>query len=188
MRDTEELTILAGLLDFYSDRATAHASFVVAAIFGVYTIFAIYSSLNDMLFLSFPFLFLVAFELYSFLNFGHYAAKAYVVRNMLLGTHQVEYDRQITDRYRKRSHGFFGKYEGLKTVIVGKQRQPIVWWFLAFLLVAQVLPWLAIVWSPIRETVPFINIPFVYVVMVMCVLVPITITAYAFAQRRKTEE
>ncbi len=39
MRDTEELSILAGFLDFYSDRATAHGGFVVAATFGIYAVF-----------------------------------------------------------------------------------------------------------------------------------------------------
>ncbi len=35
---TDSLNVLLGLLDFNSDSATTHASFVVASIFGIYAV------------------------------------------------------------------------------------------------------------------------------------------------------
>ena len=39
---------LAGLLDFYSDRAEAHASFLLACFFGAFTLLAIVQSVEDI--------------------------------------------------------------------------------------------------------------------------------------------
>jgi len=91
MRDQEELTILSGLLDFYSDRATAHAGFVVAEIFGLYTL--LFSGRNtlpsEIFFLAFSAL--VVFNIYSFMNFGYYAESADFVRKKLEGQRKEKY-------------------------------------------------------------------------------------------------
>jgi len=60
--------VLTGLLDFYSDRATTHASFVVAGTFGIYTVLFSFDHFNQNIWSKILFFFvygaLVAFNVY----------------------------------------------------------------------------------------------------------------------------
>ena len=90
MSNPDECTILAGLLDFYSDRATAHASFVVAATFGIYTFLFSVNNVditNNSGALLVFFLIsgsLIGLDLYSFLNFSKYASISHLIQFKLI--------------------------------------------------------------------------------------------------------
>lgn len=77
-----ELTFLSGLLDFYSSRAIAHASFVVAGIFGIYSILSL-TTKNYMILYIPPFVALLIIDFYSFLNFSLYAEYADRIKEKL---------------------------------------------------------------------------------------------------------
>ena len=67
---------IGALLDFYSDRAVAHASFFVASIFGLVTMSAIVLQLEDKLFawISIPLFFAFSYLGYfTLVRFGFYA-------------------------------------------------------------------------------------------------------------------
>jgi len=102
MRDKEELDILTGLLDFYSDRATAHASFVIAGIFGIYTVLFAESELPLPVFIP-TYLALVFIVVYSFLNFGYWATLADIVRTEFGGT---KYETKIYKELKRRNRPF----------------------------------------------------------------------------------
>ena len=69
---------LSPLLDFYSDRAVAHASFLVACIFGLVSLLSLLKGANLTLKIgySIPYLILLGGGYYSLLNFGHFANEA----------------------------------------------------------------------------------------------------------------
>lgn len=77
---------LVGLLDFYSDRAEAQASFLVACIFGIFTLLAIVQSINSiqdkmiqhaLIILSiFPYVMLSSIGFHCLRRFSVYAATA----------------------------------------------------------------------------------------------------------------
>jgi hypothetical protein len=98
MPNSDECTILTGLLDFYSDRATAHASFVVAATFGIYTllfsvdVIGIKSNWQAFgLFLA-AYLPLLSLDIYSFFNFAEYASLAHIIQKRLVEKQYPSYD------------------------------------------------------------------------------------------------
>lgn len=64
-RLSRELTAQAALLDFHSDRAVAHASFLIASVFGLLTLLAVAQSLK------YPFVVvsLIPFSAFSYLGF-----------------------------------------------------------------------------------------------------------------------
>lgn len=86
-QDPNKLTQYTGLLDFYSDRATAHASFVVASVFGIFTIFAILRAEKSLLWLMWTSTYVaLQFALvYCFYKFSYYAVLADIVRRQLEG-------------------------------------------------------------------------------------------------------
>jgi len=77
-----EIAILSGLLDFYSNRAIAHASFVVAGIFGIYSILSLMNKTSFWLY-TLSYIALLIIDVYSFLNFGYYAELADTIRTKL---------------------------------------------------------------------------------------------------------
>jgi len=89
----ENRDVLLGLLDFYSDRATAHASLSIAVIFGIFGLLAIYKCnfKLDMPSLVYSILFFLAYAilwfgaLYLALNFGWYAQVADRAKFLLSG-------------------------------------------------------------------------------------------------------
>lgn len=89
MSDKDEaITVLAGLLDFHSDRATAHASFIVASIFGLYAILFSFNTYfaNDNVGIAvfvITYIFLALFSFYSFLNFSRYASIANAIQQIM---------------------------------------------------------------------------------------------------------
>lgn len=111
MRDPEEVAVLAGLLDFYSDRATAHASFVVAGMFGIYTVVFARAHFGQgiwslVIFIA-VYIGLVLIDLYSFMNFGYYATLAYIVRIKLEGQRVEEYTKEMESKLKERSRIFY---------------------------------------------------------------------------------
>jgi len=84
-------TALAGLLEYYSNRATAHASFSIAVVFGIFTLltlpkpraqwYPVYSILFDLVYSA-----LWLASIYLFLNFGWYTQIADKTKYLLLGT------------------------------------------------------------------------------------------------------
>lgn len=134
MQDSKELAILTGLLDFYSDRATAHASFVVAGVFGIYSVLFAGKSLDPMV-LCLVYAALVIFDIYSFLNFGYYATLADIVKVKLANGHFQKYERELTKELKARSrylYWFKMSRRGMK----GKPKLLIFFllWILAVLL------------------------------------------------------
>ena len=104
MRDRDEATILTGLLDFYSDRATAHASFLVAVLLGLFVILDLSAKPNafDILILFWTYWAVWFFGLYCLLNFGLYARFAEKTKDLLLKGCDSEkidsIDEQIVDQ------------------------------------------------------------------------------------------
>jgi hypothetical protein len=94
-RDSEEIGILAGLLDFYSDKSNTHGSFVVAGVFGMYALLAFY---REMAFEGFTisYVALLLIEIYAFANFSYYGAYAHRIAQKL--TEGRELDITVEDR------------------------------------------------------------------------------------------
>ena len=142
MCDPEEVAVLTGLLDFYSDRATAHASFVVAGIFGLYAVLFGNSMLPRWLFIS-VYLALLVIDGYSFMNFGYYAKLAYIVRVKLEGQHVEEYGEEMESKLKEGSWIFYTFKRFKHELFHGKRR------FLGFLFlwsIAVILPFVWILW------------------------------------------
>lgn len=75
MGNDSKYTALTSLLDFYSDRAVAHASFLIACIFGLFTILSLVDTIFwwvSLLLLFMTYYGLWAFGLYCLLNFRYY--------------------------------------------------------------------------------------------------------------------
>lgn len=84
--EDESLSVLLGLLDFDSDRATAHASFAVASIFGIYALlsaFNYFDSYYGKTVFGLTYFLLAGFSLYSFLNFSKYASSAHKTQDIM---------------------------------------------------------------------------------------------------------
>ena len=114
MSANEELAIFTGLLDFYSDRATAHASFVVAVTFGIYSLLFAQKDIKLPVTVLIPvFLALTAICIYSFLNFGYYATMAENMRLRLMGAQSAKIDAEIRD-YLKKKFWIFSKFRSAK--------------------------------------------------------------------------
>lgn len=77
----EKLTAKEALLDFYSDRAVAHASFFLASLFGLFTVLAITQNaqVNKWLWLI-PYFLLFSLGVYTYSNFCYYAVLADSIR------------------------------------------------------------------------------------------------------------
>ena len=114
MPTKEQLAIFTGLLDFYSDRATAHASFLVAGTFGIYSVLFAQENvkLPSSIFCA-TFFALAAMCIYSFLNFGYYATMAENMRLRLMGARSARIDAEIRD-YLRREFWIFYKFREAK--------------------------------------------------------------------------
>ncbi len=132
--------VLAALLDFYSDRATAHASFVVASTFGIYTVlFAGLDALGPFLF-GLVFLVLVFVGGYSFLNFGYYAFAAQLIRVDLLGKKREDHDEEMRLRITESSRSL-RVFENFKSKIVLSPKRRYLFFFILWFC-AVVLPFI----------------------------------------------
>lgn len=144
MRDPEELVILTGLLDFYSDRATAHASFVVATTFGIYAVlFGGRNILPQWLF-AIVYLALVLIGAYSFFNFGVYATLAEIVREKLMGEHCEEYEKEMKSELKHRYRLYY-KFREFKMRHLYRSRK--VLFLLGIWVSAVILPFVWILFS-----------------------------------------
>ena len=89
MEDDVKYQIWSSLLQFYSDRAISHASFLVASIFGLFTVLSLMTNASIELLsliwltLTCVYWFLWTFGLYALLNFGYYAIVAQVVKDTI---------------------------------------------------------------------------------------------------------
>lgn len=97
-RMTDVLTARAALLDFYSDRAVAHASFLVASIFGLVTLMAIVQlminhALNLLIYISLiPFVVFSYLGFHSLRRFGKYASVADKLQQSFLNYAKLKID------------------------------------------------------------------------------------------------
>lgn len=94
MTNSDEATGLSSLLDFYSDRATAHASFVVAGMFGIYAVLFAPNGLPTIAFVV-SYSALLVTNVYSFLNFGYYAVLADITKHKLEEKYVTEFGNEI---------------------------------------------------------------------------------------------
>ncbi len=87
MANSEKCAVLTGLLDFFSDRATTHASFVVATTFGLFTILFSLTNIPKtfwaIIVIGITYFALLGLAIYSFLNFGYYAILADITKEEL---------------------------------------------------------------------------------------------------------
>jgi hypothetical protein len=88
-------TVLSALLDFYSDKASAHASFLVALAIGLFTIPALGNG-ADIHLLSFLFVGLWFFGLWTLLNFSYFSEHAALTRYALTNPKGAYKDYQIS--------------------------------------------------------------------------------------------
>jgi len=118
MSRDEEIGILTGLLDFYSDRATTHASFVVAGTFGFYTILFANEHFDQCIQSRVVFLLaclaLITINVYSFLNFGYYATLADITKVRLEGQHFEEYEDKLKEKLHARKNPFVNTFMRLR--------------------------------------------------------------------------
>lgn len=113
--DNKIVSVLLGLLDFDSDRATAHASFVIASIFGIYALlsaFKFFDSCIGKIVFGLTYILLVCLSFYSFLNFSKYASSAEKTRevmmnNYLIGARAEQIKKEL--RRRDKHEGIFKK-------------------------------------------------------------------------------
>jgi len=146
MRDQEELNILTGLLDFYSDRATAHASFVIAGMFGIYAVILAEPQLP--LPIIFPAFFALLFiNVYSFLNFGYYAHVAYYIKIKLEGMYSHEIEEETKRELHNKTKFFYGFGQFKDLGMKGNTRLII---FAVIFAVATILPF---VWRLVRDPI-----------------------------------
>lgn len=141
--EQEITTIRAAFIDFYSDRATAHASFVVATIFGIYTV--LFAQCNGMLpsnaFVA-VYVALLILDLYSFLNFMYYATSAVIIRekletryNQLREKEENKYKKEMRNELKNK--GFFVRnFRCFRSAVKKKLKFGILFilWFVAVLL------------------------------------------------------
>ena len=80
-------TILSALLDYYSDKASAEASAVVATTFGLFVVLTALGN-RPLIFLTYWILWSAG--LYFLLGFGYWAAHATRTKNFLVGKTQLE--------------------------------------------------------------------------------------------------
>ena len=95
---------LAALLDFYSDRAVAHASFFVASVFGTFSLLFLVKNWYSLVLVAMPYSILVLFGIYSLLNFGKYASLAEKTKNLFYPftrtwRDDVEIERDLADEW-----------------------------------------------------------------------------------------
>jgi hypothetical protein len=147
MRDPEELTVLVSLMDFYSNRANAHASFSIAGLFGVYTI--IFSG-TIVRFPWWLFLIVLAFltllNFYSVYNFSFYTTASDAIRAKLLGEHYEEYVKLIDEHIYKYKRATLLFRFLLFRKFLGKNPQAKIFLFLAIYVFSVIMPaiWIAI--------------------------------------------
>lgn len=91
--------VLAPLLDFYSDRAEAQASFVVASIFGTFGLLAVVPHISSLILEILSIIPYITFWLLGYhclKRFGYYAGMAETVRWYIVERH-IEYDKVFVD-------------------------------------------------------------------------------------------
>jgi len=103
-QDSDKVNTLVGLLDFYSDRATTHASFVIASVFGIYAILLSHNWLLPLLCWIGAYVALQIIALYSFENFRYYAVFAGEIRRKL-EEGEDQYSTKIKNELKK-DHSF----------------------------------------------------------------------------------
>lgn len=113
MNDPEERTTVAELLKFFSNKANTHASFVVAELFGFYTVLSSAKMLGLALFF-WTGLFLLIINLYSFANFMQYSSLASNFRGRLAGHYWEEHKEEIYRSLEERSK-FLEVYSRIRT-------------------------------------------------------------------------
>jgi hypothetical protein len=128
----EDISKLCALLDFYSSRAVAHASFFVSSIFGLITFLAIVQmlaeknvllyELSTIAFLGFSYM-----GFYTLIRFGYYASLSQGIINSLKIDELLNKDTKLSDFF-KRQNNFqrnllltliIRKYQKYETLIIG---------------------------------------------------------------------
>ncbi|MDH5451128.1 MAG: hypothetical protein OEX77_09600 [Candidatus Bathyarchaeota archaeon] len=114
---------LSALLDFHSDRAVAHASFLVACIFGLFTVLSLINGENlsiDLIY-SVVYYILLFGGLYALFNFNLYATKAVDVKSVI-EKHKTLLMEQIIWRKPKAMklhNAIRDRIEGHKVILMG---------------------------------------------------------------------
>lgn len=182
MTTNEEPAILTGLLDFYSDRATAHASFLVAGIFGTYTLLLGW----DGEYPQFPFavfclayLALQGFNVYSFLNFGFNATVADRLKARLMG--QSGYEEEIFTRIHKKNRvlSLFMKFRHAKRGLESYLFFFSVW------LVALLLPFVVTIFPDYSCTITVVCVVISFLIVFSVVVSPYTRISRWFRDLKK---
>jgi hypothetical protein len=144
MVEPSEYDVLTSIVDFYSNRAIAHASFLIASIFGLFSVlsFIEVSSGYPLIALSVTYWLLWLLGLYSFGNFSFYASIAEVAKERIAARQPlVEIDAR--DNARKRQPILLRKFFALKRAgFLGEAKTPII--LLLYMLVG-LLPFLAVI-------------------------------------------
>lgn len=136
-----KISALSAALDFHSDRATAHASFFVASIFGLFTTLSLYpyaSKVWLMGLLAVSFWFIWGFGAYSLYNFGRFAA---IAQGILSKIREMGSTTEIESEEVKRWDKRHVKFMWFKSI----PRKLHVFLILYFLLVG-VVPFLIVCW------------------------------------------
>ena len=184
MWDSDRLTILVGLLDFFSDRATAHASFVVATIFGIYTI--LFAKINGVLLQEvfvLAYLALAVIDIYSFLNFGYYASVASEIRYQLMGYYSDDIERTIQNNLRR--HRLYYSFRWFRSGINYKSLKFLL--ILVLWLSAVVLPFVAVL-NLLPPEVWYVICYFIIPIIVGIIMVFGFVRGYVLAKRHKQSE
>jgi len=82
----DEVGVLAGLLDFHSDRAEAHASFLIACVFGIFALLAVVQNIENewfIFFLTIPYIMLALVGFHCLQRFGFYTIMAEIYEKSL---------------------------------------------------------------------------------------------------------
>jgi hypothetical protein len=146
MENVSEYDVLCSVVDFHSNRAVAHASFLIASIFGLFTVLPLIEILVGkspiaFVFLSIAYWLLWVFGLYSFGNFSYFASIAEVAKEKITA-YQPIIESKIRSEAKNRQWKLLGRFFDLKRAgLLGKKKIPLI--LLLYVLVG-LLPFLAV--------------------------------------------
>ena len=116
------------MLSFYSSKANSHASFVIAEIFGMYSLLVLISK-DYLCWLIIAYVALLLLNAYSFLAFSYYSA---ISQSMLSRLAETEIKRQLTD-VEKQMRGLTARALRVRNWVNADSRKTVILALLWFL-------------------------------------------------------
>ena len=103
MSDNTKISAYSAVLEFFSSRAEAHASFFLASLFGLFTVLSIAKNTSNWLWWSITYWFLFGLGLYTFFNFCTFAQFAHIAYQQITKMAEIyeEVESEKKDLYKR---------------------------------------------------------------------------------------